>query len=195
MGYRVCMIRRGTQHLFDDITSLSDWRDSAMVMGTGTHWADTEILEHNGIAVFKHTTYENLYKQLDKGRFHAFPRGIDQIKSKMDTFGPDGLGLDLAVEQRLLFVYPFREIIFLNKKNTALKKRLETGYQRALEDGTWQASFSGETENEFGWLKLNQRVLIPLVNPFLSEKALSMPIFDADPLENGEGSNNSRPPK
>lgn len=185
MGHRICMIKKGTQHLFDNISSLEDWNDSGLLMGTGTHWADTEILEYNKIATVKNPVYRNLYLQLAGGRFQAFPRGIDQIEPKLEQFGNQGAGLDLEIEQRLLFVYPFKEIIFVSRRNARLKKRIEAGYEQALRDGVWQPYFADKEENIalFRALHLKKRIVIPLDNPFLSKEALKVPMFDHDPLD------------
>ncbi|WBF69107.1 hypothetical protein LN040_08465 [Desulfovibrio subterraneus] len=184
MGHRVCLIREGDQPLFDNIRSLEDWKASGLVMGTGTHWADTEILEFNGIAVSKNSLDDALYDQLVTRRFSAFPRGIDQIASAMQRHGQNGRKLNITVEKRLLFVYPLREIIFVSRNNAQLKQRLEAGYNQLVKTGAWQKLFRKKRgKTPYKELQLKQRIVLPLKNPFLSKQALQTPMFDHDPLE------------
>jgi hypothetical protein len=184
MGHRVCLIRKGEQSLFDNIHSLEDWKASGLVMGTGAHWADTEILEFNGIAVSKNSLDDALYDQLATHRFSAFPRGIDQIASAMQRRGQNGRKLNITVEKRLLFVYPLREIIFVSRNNAQLKQRLEAGYNRLVKTGAWQKLFRNKRgKTPYKELQLKQRVVLPLKNPFLSKQALQTPMFDRDLLE------------
>lgn len=182
LGHRVCLIRKGDQYKFNYISSLKDWIDSGMTMGTGAHWADTEILEFNEIPVLKNVTYELLYQQLAAGRFDAFPRGIDQIMTNLNKYGRS---LNITIEERLLFVYPFREIIFVSRHNPELKNRIETGFQRALKDGSWQECMFKWTrkKRQYDGLNLKDRIVIPLENPFLSKEARALPTFSPDPLE------------
>ena len=183
-GYRVCLIGKNQQYRFDNINTLDDWKHSGMIMGSGTHWADTEILEYNGIQVVTNPVSRYLYKQLGKDRFDAFPRGIDEIESNLKKHASKQNELELAVEERLMFVYPLRKIIYLSKGNEQLKKRLEIGYQRALADGVWQKLFGDGSEHvsREQELNLNKRLIIQLENPFLSEKVLAMPMFDHAPF-------------
>ncbi|MFV0347194.1 MAG: hypothetical protein ACK5JO_01315 [Halodesulfovibrio sp.] len=184
MGHRICLIREGDQLLFDNIRSLADWNASGLVMGTGAHWADTEILEFNGMAVSKNSLDEALYDQLETRRFNAFPRGIDQIAGAMQRHGQNGRKLNITVEERLLFVYPLREIIFVSRNNPQLRQRLEDGYRRLVQSGAWQKLFrQNQSKTPYRELHLKQRVVIPLNNPFLSKQALQTPMFDRDPLE------------
>lgn len=185
LGYRVCLIPQGTQHKFESIKTLQDWHNTKFRMGTGTHWADTPILEENNLKVVKNSKYEPLYAMLAKQRFECFPRGIDQIDRKMKQFGPQGKGLAIEVEQNLLFVYPFRSIIFVSRENPKLRERLLTGYQRAVQDGSWQKRFaeSQEEAEQFEFLKLKDRTVIHLKNPYMTEETLKLKVYDYDPLK------------
>ena len=185
MGHRVCLIKKGNQHLFDNIESLQDFIDSGLVLGSGTHWADTEILKYNRIPVATNPVYGLLYSQLELGRFDAFPRGIDQVERNLRENGPEGSGKNISIESRLLFVYPFKEIIFVSKKNPALKRRLEAGYERAVKAGRCSEIFAAKdgSLDMFESLNLKDRVIIHLENPFLSEQALAVPMYGHDPLD------------
>ncbi len=187
LGYRVCLIQKGSQHRFDHIGSLLDWHESGYIMGTGTHWADTSILEANNLRLVKSAEYELLYAMLDRGRFDCFPRGINQIEEKMKQFGPAGLGMELEVEKRLLFTYPFFSIVFVSRNNSGLKKRILDGYAKAMADGSWQTQFNSPNDSKskpYKDLNLDQRIVIPLTNPSMTPESLQMDIrpYMDDPL-------------
>ena len=183
MGYRVLLIPKGTQFKYDTIYSIKDFNQLTLSFGSGTHWTDTKILEANGIKVVTSASYENLYYMLAKERFDGFPRGLNQIKNRMEKYGPEGEGLDIEVEQRLLFYYPLREIFFVSPDNIKLKERLESGYEQAYRDGSWQNCISQFIDYDLEGLNLKERILIPLENPFLTEEAINMEILHRDPLD------------
>lgn len=174
LGYRVCLIRKGSQTKFDNIHSLEDWKASGVVIGSGTHWGDTPILEANGLNVSKALNRASLAKMLKAERFDCFHRGIHQIEK--DFTKDDSKGL--VVEKRILLVYPYRSLFFVSRKNPALAERIKVGYERAIQDGTWQAFLEtyyakraklGET------LNLKKRVIIYLDNPFMTEESKQIP--------------------
>ena len=188
LGYRVCLIKKGTRHDFDAINSLADWHESGLTMGTGSHWADTPILEANGLKFIRVAKYELLYTMLARGRFQCFPRGIDQLIRNLKEFGPQGRGLDLEIENRLLFTYPFFSIAFVSRKNPELKERILYGYSKVLDDASWKTHFQKQFDKErdkYKRLNLQQRALIPLDNPFMSQKSQNMDItpYVLNPLE------------
>lgn len=76
IGYRILIIRQGDQYKFDNIKTLEDLKKVSL--GQGTTWADTKILEANGLHVVKTVKYPNLFYMLDGGRFDAFPRGVSE---------------------------------------------------------------------------------------------------------------------
>ena len=140
LGYRTCFIREGTQHQFDAIRSLEDWHQSGLIIGTGSHWSDTPILESNNIKLRKAISRDLLVEMLIAGRFDCFPRGLDEIPVEAPQYESKGI----VIEKNLLFVYPFRSLYFVSRKDPGLAERIKVGYQRALDNGTWQAHIEKE---------------------------------------------------
>ena len=77
LGYRVFLIHKDSQNDFANISSLADLKNK-FTAGFGSHWADLEILNDNGISVTHTPISKNLVPMLHRNRFDYFPRGIDE---------------------------------------------------------------------------------------------------------------------
>src|SRR5690606_33251228 len=125
----IFIIHEDNQAKFDHINSLEDLADISF--GQGTTWADTSILEHNGLEVIRVNKYPSLFHMVDGGRFDALPRGVQEPWSEIAS-RPE---LDLAVEKRLMLVYRMPFYLFVSQDNPQLAADLELGFRRAIADG------------------------------------------------------------
>lgn len=166
LGYRVLMIRKGTQNKFDNIKTLEDLRKVSL--GQGRFWADTQVLEANKLNVVKVLKYEGLFHMLDGGRFDAYPRGVHEPWAEMQRY-PD---LALDVEKNLLLSYTNPFYFFVSKNNTELAKNIERGLRIAIEDGSFNEYFMNDptVKDVITKANLKNRTLIRLENPGLPEK-------------------------
>lgn len=164
LGHRVCLIRKGQQHKFDNINTLADWQASSLTIGQGTHWPDTKILESNKLSVVSSVKYHSLFNMLQKQRFDCFARAIIEVKDELALSGNE----DLELEKRLLFIYRMPEYIFVSRKNPKLAQRLHLGFKRIIENGQFEQFLQGHRYNKAKGLKLNQRKVIYLNNPDLT---------------------------
>lgn len=172
LGYRVLMIKKGTQHKFNGIKTLSDLRQVSL--GQGHFWADTNVLTANSLNVVRVLKYEGLFYMLDGDRFDAFPRGAHEPWSEIQRY-PD---LALEVEQNLLLSYTNPFYFFVNKTNTKLAQDIERGLRLAIEDGSFDAYFFNDPTVKDVMTKANlkNRTLIKLDNPGLPKNT---PVDDA----------------
>ncbi len=163
LGYRVLMIKKGTQHKFDGIKTLEDLR--RVSLGQGHFWADTNVLTANGLNVVRVLKYEGLFYMLDGDRFDAFPRGAHEPWSEMQRY-PD---LALEVEKNLLLSYTNPFYFFVNKNNTKLAGDIERGLRLAIEDGSVDKYFFNDPTVKDVMTKANLpgRTIIKLDNPSL----------------------------
>jgi len=74
LGNRLFIINKNNQSKFDNIKTLDDLKQ--LTIGQGKTWADTKILESNGLNVIKANKYQSLFFMVDGGRFDAFARGV-----------------------------------------------------------------------------------------------------------------------
>lgn len=163
LGYRVLMIKKGTQSKFDGIRTLEDLR--GVSLGSGRFWADTDVLLANNLNVVKVLKYNGMFFMLDGGRFDAFPRGAHEPWGEMARHP----NLELEVEKNLLLVYPNPFYFFVNKSNAELANNIEKGLRIAMEDGSFDQYFLNDpaVKDVIEKANLKNRTIIQLKNPGL----------------------------
>lgn len=167
LGYRVMIIHKGNQPYFDQIETFDELKKVSM--GQGTRWADTQILEHNGLNVVKVNKFESLFYMVDGGRFDAFPRGVNEPFAEVQQWGKEGL--ELAVEKRLMLMYRMPFYMYTSKNRPQLAADIERGLNLAIADGGFDELFFGSEMVQDVLKKANMgaRKVFPLDNPTLPE--------------------------
>lgn len=135
LGHRIFLIHKNSQHKFDAINTLEDLKK--IKFGQGATWADTNILESNGLTVVKTQKYDNLFHMLDGGRFDAFPRGVQEPWGEVNKIP----GLELAIEKRLMLVYKMPFYLFVAPDNKTLARDIEKGFNEMIADGSFENEF------------------------------------------------------
>lgn len=135
LGHRIFLIHKNSQHKFDAINTLDDLKK--LKLGQGATWADTKILESNGLNVVKTQKYDNLFYMLDGGRFDAFPRGVQEPWGEVNKIP----GLELAIEKRLMLVYKMPFYLFVTPTNKQLVRDIEDGFNAMIADGSFDHEF------------------------------------------------------
>lgn len=166
LGHRIFLIHKGDQAKFDQIKTFADLQ--RLKLGQGTTWADTKILEANKLTVVKTNKYHSLLHMLDGERFDAFPRGVQEPWSEVNSVP----GLELEVEKKIMLVYKMPFYLFVNKNNQKLAKDLELGLNRALADGSFDAAFFSDPAIRSAVEKadLKNRLVFQLDNPQLPKE-------------------------
>ncbi len=167
LGYRVMIIHADNQHYFDQIDTFAELKKISM--GQGTRWADTQILEHNGLNVVKVNKFPSLFYMVDGGRFDAFPRGVNEPFAEVEQWGREGL--ELAVEKRLMLMYRMPFYIYTSKNRPQLAADLERGLNLAIADGGFDELFFGTemVQDVLQKANMGERKVFPLDNPTLPE--------------------------
>ena len=164
MGYRIFIIHKNKQYLFNENTSLIDLKN--IVLGQGHNWADSDILLANNFKVIEGGETA-LIKMLKKERFSYFPRALHEpwLEIANET--------ELTVEKHLMLQYPAPTFFFVNKQNTRLQQRLSFGLAQLLESGKFEQFFLNHkiTSGILTKANVKNRTLFPLHNPLLSEKS------------------------
>lgn len=167
LGYRICLIKEVNQAKFTDIANKQDFIDASLSIGQHQDWPDTDILKSNNIIVT--TTYKRhlLFQQLDNHRFHCYSRGVNEITFELAS-QPE---LDIKIEDSLLIYYPFPLYLFVNQNEPELAARVELGLQRLKKSGEFDKLFAHYYKERLSSLNLQQRKMIKLNNPTISEKS------------------------
>ena len=163
LGYRVLMIKRGTQQKFDQIKTLEDLQE--ITLGQGRFWADTDVLTANDLNVVKVLKYDGLFLMLDGDRYDAFPRGVHEPWQEIE----DRPELALEVEKNLLLVYTNPFYFFVGRSNPELARNVEQGLRIAMEDGSFNDYFFNDptVQDVVNKANLENRTIIRLENPTL----------------------------
>ena len=165
LGHRIFLIHKNSQHKFDAVNTLDDLKK--LKLGQGATWADTKILESNGLTVVKAQKYDSLFYMLDGGRFDAFPRGVQEPWGEVNKIP----GLELAIEKRLMLVYKMPFYLFVSPANKGLARDIEAGFNAMIADGTFDHEFLNDPsiKKVIEMADLKNRKVFYLDNPALPE--------------------------
>lgn len=163
LGHRVFIIREGDQGRFDLINTLDALKQ--VQLGQGRFWGDTHILREAGMTIVDPVKYESLFHMLEGGRFDFFPRAIHEPWNEVSRWDD----LHLTVEQNILLIYPFALYFFVAKENLELAKAIESGFRKAITDGSFNQLFYADPtiKDTLQKSNLNDRKVFRLDNPFM----------------------------
>lgn len=166
LGHRILLIRAGDQARFDQVRTLDDLR--RIPIGQGTFWADTKILEANGLKVIKAAKTPSLFHMLDGGRYDGFPRGVFEPFGEVAAYAK----LNLTVEKRLMLVYKMPYYFFVSQDSKQLARDLELGLNRAIADGSFEKLFLSSPNVQEAIQKgdMKNRIIFNLINPALPKE-------------------------
>ncbi len=167
LGHRIFIIREGSQRLFDEIQTLDELKGLRPGQARFTQY--TAILKHANMKVVDPVKHETLFKMLEGGRFDYFPRAVHEPWSEVENHH----NLPLAIEEKILLVYPYAMYFFVAHENQALKNTIETGFRAAIEDGSFdQLFFNHElVRNAFEKSNFKSRKIFRIQNPNISDAA------------------------
>ena len=168
LGYRVFIIHKNDLSKFDTIKDLADLQKRKGGQGRG--WIDNEILEYSGLKQHQNS-YENIFKMINVGnRIDYFSRGLNEAFAEVKSC-EENLS-NLAVEKKILLIYPFAQFFFINTRNKKLEKILYKGIKKSIEDKSFLEYFYNHEKIKimFKEANLKNRIRIEIPNPLLSPK-------------------------
>ncbi|WP_186647008.1 transporter substrate-binding domain-containing protein [Fluviispira vulneris] len=165
LGVRIPMVLTENNEKFENIKTAKELQKVSI--GQVFDWPDTEILLKNNMNVIKATSYPVLYPMLKSRRFDLFPLGALEVfpiaESHAKEFG-------LTVIKKWAMVYPTGYYFFVSKLNKKLQQRLKYGFEKILQDGSFENIFNKFNAQYLQTANLNNRKLIFLKNPLLPKK-------------------------
>ncbi len=167
LGHRIFIIREEKQRLFDEIETLDELKN--LLPGQARFTEDTAILKHANMHVVDPVKHANLFKMLEGGRFDYFPRAVHEPWQEVENHRD----LPLAIEEKILLVYPYAMYFFVSHRNSKLKSTIDTGFRAAIEDGSFdQLFFNHElVRNAFEKSNFTSRRIFRLQNPNVNATA------------------------
>lgn len=173
LGHRIFIIHKGDQAKFDSVKTLVDLQKYKGAQGVG--WSDIKILRHSGLKQHE-TKYENIFKMVNKGgKIDYFSRGVTEAFVEVEA-RKDKLP-NLAVERKVLLVYPFAMFFFTSRSNEELAGVLEEGFREAYKDGSFNKYFYNHPDIKkiFKEANIDNRIRIEIPNPLLTPETVSIP--------------------
>ncbi|WP_041401358.1 hypothetical protein [Salinispira pacifica] len=161
-GRRVFFIPSGTQHLFDNIRNLEDFRSRNLVGGFGAGWYDIEVWRQNTLE-FRVIPGDplDIFRMLESGN-----RGIDYFsRSVLEIIAEIPRYPGLEIEQHLLFSYPRDFMFFVSANEPLVHEVLSFALSSAQEDGILEEIRSVYLPPVYQILNLDDRVNIQLDLP------------------------------
>jgi hypothetical protein len=164
-GYCVFLIRKEDRHRFADVRTLDDLRRFKIGLGYG--WIDVGILEASHFDVVTGTSYDGLFEMLVNHRFDIFLRSatevLDEVEQRKQALP------DLFIEETIVFYYPLPMYFWFPRtaEGRRLAARAEEGMRAMIADGTYDAIFDRYQRRKIERLRLKDRRLLKIDNPFL----------------------------
>jgi hypothetical protein len=161
-GIRICFVNPNLKEEIKSVEDLAQLKKYSIGQGTG--WADTEILRYNGFKVIPMQNYDGLFKMIATGRIDLFCRGINELPKEFVAFQKIN---NLTYDESFAIIYPLPRFFIINKKNTALKRRIEEGLMIAHKDGSLMKLFQTHHAKSIEFARMDQRKIFRLENPLI----------------------------
>ena len=144
------------------IHSLKDLQRIVLVQGLG--WSDVGIFDRAGLRTYTARS-EKLLRLVNDNRVQLFPRGVAELQAEVAMVR--SMYPQMLLDPYLLIVYPFAGFFYVAPENTALADAIQTGFEKAIADGSYQRLL--ERSIMTPWLRrqlrLNSRRILVLQNP------------------------------
>lgn len=165
VGYRVFLIRKENQKLYNSVKSLDDLRKFKFGLGLG--WIDVDILNSNQFQVVTASCYDCLFEMMDNERSDLALRGVNEVIGEYEE--RRAAMPDLCIETNILFYYPMPMYFWFPKTDEGrrLAARAEEGMRIMIADGTYDKIFADYYDSTIQRLKLKDRKIFRINNPFL----------------------------
>ena len=161
LGVRVLVTHPERPFYSAHITNLSDLLLFSPVQAA--NWPDTKILQANGFDVVTAQDYFNSAAILEKTQADFFPRSIVEVYSELERESERGF----KIKPGLVLAYPTAQYFFTNKRNITLSKLIETGLNRAIEDGSYDELFQKHYAKVLETIENDDTIKFDLTNPLL----------------------------
>lgn len=170
LGYRIPIIKSKNKDKFN--TAIQNSELKKLVHGIPETWGDAIIFRQNDYAVAEEGSFDDIFERLYKGNFDYTTFGANEVLSVYKNRA--ALYSDLVIEESLMFYYPFPLVFYINPKKTKLAKRLSKGLDNIEKNKTLDSIFYSYYKDIIRDLQLNQRKIITLDNPLISEEFINL---------------------
>ena len=167
IGWRLLLIRKDMAERFTYIQQFEHLVKLSPLQGRD--WPDTKILQSNGFDVITERNQTSLMKMLGRAQGDFFPRSIIEVWEELER-SKVANEIQIQIQPSLGIRYPAAIYFFVNKKSVPLANLIETGLEKAIENGTYEALFVESYKTYIEKAQIENRTFYPLENAFLPEE-------------------------
>ena len=167
IGWRLFLIRQDMAERFTYIQQFEHLVKLSPLQGR--EWPDTKILQSNGFDVITERNQTSLMKMLGRAQGDFFPRSIIEVWEELAR-SKVANEIQIQIQPSLGIRYPAAIYFFVNKKSVPLANLIETGLEKAIENGTYEALFVESYKTYIEKAQIENRTFYPLENAFLPEE-------------------------
>lgn len=165
-NYRLLAINKNNQEKFKNIETLEQLK--ALKVGSQKEWIINNILDDEGFSIIESTSYDGVFRMLEKNRFDFILRGIhegfDEVKIRKDDLP------NLMIEPHLAVYIPQPYYIFVSPKTPRIAERVTYGLEKMVSQGTLKQMFEEHYGSYIKKANLANRTIIHVGNRFLPQK-------------------------
>lgn len=161
LGWRLLLVRAQEAEAWAQLRSLPEL--ARKIAGQGHDWPDTDILRANGLQVGTSSSYEGLFRMLERGRIDYFPRSIMEVDAELAQHPRQGL----VIAPQLMLYYPTASYYFFAPQHAAAAAWLRQGLEDCLADGSWDKLLQQHYGAMLARHQVRQRRVFRLSNPLL----------------------------
>lgn len=164
IGWRVFIIRKDNQTMFDNVTSLNELGKLLAIQRFD--WPDHQVFIDNNLDVDGSLPFAQMYKAIENGLADYFPRSVLEVTRELNSVKSK----QLTVEKSLLLKYPSSYYFFVGKNNNKLAETIKKGFELVLADGSYQLLFQECFGSALKALNLTQRKVLYLKSSLMPEQ-------------------------
>ena len=131
IGHRRFIIQQRMKGAFDGVADINSLRSYSACQGVD--WPDTKVLRNAGLNVREIISFERIFHEVSTLHCEYFPRGyfegFSEVEQRKATYP------DLMFYENLILNYPFALYFFVNPKDEALARWIETGLEKMIDTG------------------------------------------------------------
>ncbi|WP_262689946.1 hypothetical protein [Kordiimonas aestuarii] len=174
LGYRFLAIQAENDSIFTTVHTFADFQ-RLVTLGSNNSWPDADIMRNAGLEVVSAPS-EALWGMLKRGRFLAFPRGMNEAMPEIAREGADK-ATPLILEPNYMLAYKYDTFFYVPREKHHLAAIVERGLRAAYDNGTYIKLFNSHPviKAAFLELKAHPRTIFWIDTPNMSERTKNIP--------------------
>ncbi|MCP4160870.1 MAG: amino acid ABC transporter substrate-binding protein [Deltaproteobacteria bacterium] len=171
-GRRIFIINKNYQFDYNMVNNLNALKNHTGVQGLG--WGNKQILEYSGLKQVENV-YDEIFRSINAGNRSYFPRAVTEVFSEYNN--RKAKMPNLVIDKKILLVYKYAVLYFVNPSNTELAEMVKTGFINGYKDGSYIRYFYNHPyiKSSLKHANLKKRIKIEIDNPFLSSETNAIP--------------------